>query len=177
MPKALDPLWRVPPFQMTAVTLSGATPITPGDLLGKPWVADFIYTSCGGPCPLLSGRMSKLQQVLPSQVRFISFAVDPDHDTIAVLQKYAARFRADPKRWFFVRGEKAALYKLVYDGFHMAMVEDALAPEGFRVTHSTKFVLVDQKGVVRQLYARVRRRQGIHSLLSSGKTKNLRDPA
>jgi len=31
-------------------------------LRGKIWIADFIYTTCPGPCPMISSRMSELQK-------------------------------------------------------------------------------------------------------------------
>lgn len=151
-PPPLAHLWTVPPFEMSAVTAKGPTQVRQKDLLGHPWIADFIYTRCAGPCPLLSGRMAELQRALPKEVRLVSFTVDPDRDTLPVLRAYASRFHADPKRWAFARGDKEALYKLAYEGFHMAMVEDSSAPSGFRVTHSTKIILVDQKGVIRRFY-------------------------
>jgi protein SCO1/2 len=33
-------------------------------LRGKIWIADFIYTSCPGPCPMISSRMSETQKPL-----------------------------------------------------------------------------------------------------------------
>ncbi|MBI4055460.1 MAG: SCO family protein [Elusimicrobia bacterium] len=146
-------LEALPAFEMTAVTANSQTTINPGALAGKPWIANFIFTRCSGPCPLLSMEMAKLQKELPEDVWLVSFTVDPDRDTPEVLRKYAGRFSADPKRWVFVTGEKGALYKLMYEGFKLSMVEDRNAPSGYRVTHSTKFVLVDAKGRVRGYYA------------------------
>src|SRR5260370_22948067 len=33
-------------------------------LAGKIWIADFIYTTCPGPCPMISSRMSESQKPL-----------------------------------------------------------------------------------------------------------------
>src|SRR5262249_49596207 len=30
------------------------------DLRGKIWIADFVYSTCPGPCPMISSRMSEL---------------------------------------------------------------------------------------------------------------------
>src|SRR5256885_11343639 len=47
-------------------------------LRGKIWIADFIYTTCPGPCPMLSTRMSELQKPLEkTDVHLVSFSVDP----------------------------------------------------------------------------------------------------
>src|ERR1700746_1557 len=34
------------------------------DLRGKVWIADFIYSTCPGPCPMISNRMAELQEPL-----------------------------------------------------------------------------------------------------------------
>src|SRR5207248_4967638 len=34
------------------------------DLRGKIWIADFVYSTCPGPCPMISSRMSELQEPL-----------------------------------------------------------------------------------------------------------------
>jgi len=152
--EGLQELWALPDFRMTAVTVERETPLGKDDLLGRPWVANFIYTRCAGPCPLLSAAMAELQETLPEQVRLVSFTLDPDHDGPEALRRYAGRFGARGDRWVFLRGDKGPLYRLMYEGFKLSMAEDPDAPEGFRVTHSTRFVLVDARGVVRGAYDR-----------------------
>jgi len=148
----MERLWSVPPFDMTAVTTAGVSRVRAADLRGRPWIADFIYTRCAGPCPILSSKMAELQRILPPEVRLVSFTVDPDNDTPEILRRYAARFNADPQRWIFVRGDKAALHRLAFEGFRVALAEDPSAPVGASITHSTKFSLVDAQGVIRHLY-------------------------
>ena len=152
IPPPMERLWNVPPFEMTGVTTASSSPVKAADFFGHPWVADFIYTRCQGPCPLLTAKMAELQKALPPEVRLVSFTVDPDNDTPKVLQRYAARFNADPKRWIFVRGDKDSLYKLAVEGFKFALSRDPSAPLGSSVTHATKFSLVDQKGAIRRIY-------------------------
>lgn len=145
-------LREVPDFRLTAATSDSQRPLSRADLAGRPWIADFIFASCAGPCPLLSANMARLQARLPSAVRLVSFTVDPDRDTPKALKAYARRFRADPSRWYFLTGDKRPLYKLLSEGFKLATVEDPGAPSGLRVSHSTKFVLVDARGVLRGYY-------------------------
>lgn len=147
-----NPNSPLPDFQLVAVTPAHFRKVTRQNFLGRPWVADFIFTRCGGPCPFLSSRMSQLQKILPDRVRLVSFTVDPDRDTPGVLQKYARRFSAQGDRWLFLTGPKDSLYGLLRNGFHLAIAEDAGAPEGFRVTHSTRFVLVDSLGRIQGYY-------------------------
>lgn len=145
-------LWDIPAFQMEGITVAGEQSLSNKDLLGRPWVANFIYTTCAGPCPVMSIKMEALQRVLGQDVRLVSFTVDPDLDAPDVLRQYARRYHADPQRWVFVRGRKEDLYKLVFEGFKLGIAENHPAPIGYRVVHGTQFVLVDARGRVRGVY-------------------------
>src|SRR2546427_11738313 len=63
---------RVPEFSLTE---SSGRIISLQDLRGKPWVVDFIFTSCAGTCPAMSLQMRKLQKELPHDVRLVSVTV------------------------------------------------------------------------------------------------------
>jgi protein SCO1/2 len=120
-------------------------------LAGSVWVADFIFTNCGGTCPTMTETMRKLQDVLPSGIHMVSFTVDPSRDTVDVLADYARKYGADEKRWVFLTGDKQALYDLSIKGFKLAL-DDTSGTVAEPITHSTRFVLVDQKGVIRGYY-------------------------
>jgi protein SCO1/2 len=138
----------VPAFQL--VNQNGQ-PLGSAQLTGKIWIADFIFTSCRGPCPLISTRMSELQKPLEkTDVHLVSFSVDPETDTPEVLRGYAEKLQADPKRWDFLTGPKSAIYKLSHDGFKLA-VSDGSEAEGVPV-HSTRMALVDRHGQIRGYY-------------------------
>ena len=138
----------VPTFQLTN---QNGQPFGSGQLAGKIWIADFIYTTCPGPCPMISGRMSELQKPLEkSDVHLVSFSVDPEKDTPAVLRGYAGKLQAEPGRWDFLTGPKSAIYKLSHDGFKLA-VSDGSDAQGLPV-HSTRMVLVDRHGQIRGYY-------------------------
>jgi protein SCO1/2 len=150
--KAPPPLRALPDFSLTAVTVDGTSPLDLRALRGRVWIADFVYTRCAGPCPLLTANMAGLQKRLPKSIGLLSFTVDPDHDSPEVLTVYARKFGADAQRWFFVTGDKPGLIKLFRDGFQIAAVESADAPEGQNVAHTTKFVLIDGAGRLRGYY-------------------------
>ena len=46
---------RVPAFQLTD---QDGQAFGTQQLLGKIWIADFIYTTCRGPCPIISSRIA-----------------------------------------------------------------------------------------------------------------------
>jgi protein SCO1/2 len=138
----------VPSFEL--INQNGQ-PFGSSQLAGKIWIADFIFTSCPGPCPMVSSRMSELQKPLQkSDVHLISFTVDPEKDTPAVLRDYAQKLKAEPGRWDFLTGPKSAIYDLSKNGFKLA-VSDGSEETGVPV-HSTRVVLVDRQGVIRGYY-------------------------
>ena len=145
-----DHLYPVPDFALTEP--SGRT-VRRDDLRGRVWIAGFIFTRCPGPCTRISGTMARLQHELAGQsnVRLVSFTVDPDYDTPAVLSAYAARYGADPQRWLFLTGAKDVVYPLIAKGFKLG-VELTPGPggqPGYGVEHSTKLAVVDRQGEIR----------------------------
>jgi protein SCO1 len=120
-------------------------------LAGRIWIADFIFTNCPGPCPIISTRMSELQKPLArTDIRLVSFTVDPEKDTPEVLRAYAEKLHARSERWAFLTGSRAAIYALTRDGFKLA-VSDGGDEAGIPV-HSTRIVLVDRHGAIRGYY-------------------------
>src|SRR5712692_3321569 len=138
----------VPSFEL--VNQNGQ-PFGSAQLLGKIWIADFIFTTCPGPCPMISSRMSELQTPLEkTDVHLVSFTVDPDKDTPEVLRGYAEKLQAQPTRWDFLTGPKSAIYDLSKNGFKLA-VSDGTQEAGVPV-HSTCMALVDRHGEIRGYY-------------------------
>lgn len=146
-PPPLPVLWDAPDFTLTE--RDGRT-VTRADLLGRVWVADFIFTSCGGQCPAMSAKLAELQDGYAG-ASFISFCVDPERDTPERMKEHAERYGADPKRWWFVTGERTVLWKVAGEGFRLSVVDnpgDTREP----ISHSPRFVLIDREGRVRGTY-------------------------
>ena len=148
-PKVLAVL---PDFSMRAIAPKTEPSFGRKDMLGSVWVVDFIFTRCAGPCPVLSQGMAGLSKELPPELRLLSVTVDPEGDTPAVLREYAAAFGARYPRWVFLRGSAEETQRLLYAGFKQSMSLDPKAPPPERVTHSTRFVLVDRHGGIRGFY-------------------------
>ena len=120
-------------------------------LRGKIWIADFIYTTCPGPCPMISSRMSEMQKPLEkTDVHLVSFTVDPAKDTPQVLRGYAEKLHAELGRWDFLTGSQSTIYNLSRNGFKLA-VSDGSDEKGIPV-HSTRMILVDRHGDIRGYY-------------------------
>ena len=115
---------------------------------GNVWLADFIFTTCAGPCPIMTERMSTVQHDLIDidKLKFVSFTVNPDYDTPEVLKKYAKRYDADISTWSFVTGKYEQIQELIANGFKMGDEEEI-------VFHSSRFALVDHEGNLRGYYS------------------------
>ncbi len=127
-------------------------PISRDQLAGSVWIADFIFTRCAGQCPMMSAQLAALQKAFAgvAGMQFISFTVDPDHDTPTILSEYARHYAAEAARWRLVTGSKQALYTLAQAGFRLGVGEDGSPVEP--ITHSVRFVLVDHAGRIRGYY-------------------------
>jgi protein SCO1/2 len=139
---------QVPGFSLTA---QDGRPFASAErLAGQVWVADFIYTTCPGPCPRMSRQMKQVQERLDEEglgdVKLVSFTVDPEKDTPQALAEYARRYAADTSRWSFLTGTREELHALSREHFKVGDVDGALE-------HSTRFILVDGQGRIRQYYS------------------------
>jgi len=137
-----------------ALTERDGSTVHKADLLGKVWVASFVFTRCTGPCPQVTSTMARLQQDLPADrdaIRLVTFTVDPDHDRPDELKRYAGAFGADPKRWLFLTGKEADIHQLLREGFRVPVQANAGEERrpGNEVMHSPRLVVVDKKGHVR----------------------------
>lgn len=139
----------VPDFSLTE--RSGKT-VAKSDLLGKVWIADFVFTRCSGPCPTLSARMQRLQLhfAKDADLRLVTFSLDPLVDTPAVLHDYANRFHADFDRWWFLTTDnESKMHELVKSGFFQTVIP---AHGDKELIHSEYLVLIDRQGHIRGAY-------------------------
>jgi protein SCO1/2 len=141
----LPVLGDVPPFQLTS---QAGESFDREALDGHVWVADFIFTTCPGPCPRMSSQMHAIQSATAAtpDVKLVSFTVDPAHDTPEVLAAYGKHFLAQPGRWYFLTGPQNQLDEIGRSGFKLNPVEGSL-------DHSTRFVLIDRAARIRGYYA------------------------
>jgi protein SCO1/2 len=119
-------------------------------------VADFIFTRCPVICPKMTHNMKRLQEAVknnnragsrsPDYIHFLSFTVDPEHDSVAVLKQYADRHQINPQSWWLLTGDKKQIYDLALQGMKLG-INDTEVDSAF--IHPQKFVLMDRERVVR----------------------------
>jgi protein SCO1/2 len=113
---------------------------------GHVWVANFIFTTCMGPCPRMSAQMKQVRDASAElDARLVSFTIDPERDTPEVLSQYGKRFGAAHGRWYFLTGPMKSLDRMSFDVFKLGRVDGQLE-------HSSRFVLIDRKSRIRGYY-------------------------
>jgi protein SCO1/2 len=134
----------VPEFSFTD---SHNETISKNEMIGKVWVADFIFTTCNMACPVMTGNMNLIHKAFKENddVRIVSISVYPEYDTPEVLTEYASRYNANTDRWHFLTGPEELVKEIIKNGFKIGDYEDI-------IFHSEKFALVDQQGQIRGYY-------------------------
>ena len=169
LPPPLPVYYRVPPFEFIN---EFNQPFGSKDLNGKIYLASFAFTSCPTICPGLMEKMQVIQKRvrgLGTKIALVTFTVDPENDTPAVLHKYARGFRANPHVWNFVTGTRQQLHSLLVEGYKVPMGEyeeirgkvDNEDVSLMDIAHTGKILLVDTIGNVRGslLYRQTKHRQ------------------
>ncbi|HWY47093.1 MAG TPA: SCO family protein [Bryobacteraceae bacterium] len=141
---SLPVYYDVPAFDLIA---QNGEPFHSGVLAGKIWVADFIYTTCPGPCPRMTSQMHEVQNAIGKMpdVKLVSFTVDPARDTPLVLADYAKVHGASSEYWYFLTGPETTLQRLDRDVFKLGNLDTSMQ-------HSTRFVLIDRQSRIRGYY-------------------------
>jgi protein SCO1/2 len=111
-------------------------------------LADFFFTSCPSICPKVKKQMLRLYETYKNddRVMFVSHTIDPRHDSVTVLKRYAENLEVNTANWKFVTTEKDSMFHLA-DQYFVSVVEDPSAPSGF--DHSGRIILLDKNRHVR----------------------------
>ncbi len=143
------------------------------NLAGKVYVADFMFTRCRSICLDLMKAMKEVESKTgrhKDALQFVSFSVDPAHDTPEKLRAYRKKFEAESARWTFVTGDIEAVHELIAKRmpFHVGEIEEKPAPENvetptgddaakkdelIEIAHTGKLALFDQVGDLRAVFS------------------------
>lgn len=128
--------------------------ITQKDLVGKVYVAEYFFTTCRGICPKLNNNMKKIVADFANEpdIRFCSYTVDPETDSVARMKHYADSLGADPQKWFFLTGRKDSLYHLARSGYLLDDPKNNAININEQFLHTQFLALVDKGGRVRKIY-------------------------
>lgn len=120
---------------------------------GKIYIADFFFTTCPTICPVMKRNMKKVHEKYKNddEIWILSHTIDPKHDTIPVLKKYADAINVDAEHhWHFLTGNRDSIFDLAERSYMVSAEEDPNAPGG--AVHSGAFILIDKKGRIRGYY-------------------------
>ncbi len=122
------------------------------NLDGKVYVADFFFTTCPSICPQMARNMLKVFAAYKNSAdfRILSHTIDPKHDSVPVLKKYADKLGVNGNTWWFLQGKKEDTYSIAENSYLVAVKQDSSAAGGY--VHQGYFVLVDKQKRVRGAY-------------------------
>jgi protein SCO1/2 len=126
--------------------------ITQKDYVGKIYVADFFFTTCGSICPKMTNNMVWLQNQIKNNpnVMLLSHSVTPDIDSVSVLKKYALEKGVIDSKWNLVTGNKKDIYYIARKSY--LAVKTGNPSEMYDMVHTENFVLIDSKRRIRGFY-------------------------
>jgi protein SCO1/2 len=116
----------------------------------KIFVVNFFYTGCSSVCGLMNRNVNAIDSFYTrnKMVYFISITVNPKHDDVVALKKYADGFKdLSPKR-LFLTGDTGTIYNLARKGFMVNAVQTG--PDDF--VYSDKLILIDREKRIRGYY-------------------------
>lgn len=141
---------QIAPFAL--INQDGDT-VTEKNFAGKIYVADFIFTSCGGICPNMTNNMRKVQETFKddSEVLLLSHSVTPELDSVAVLKNYAALNGVTAGKWHLVTGDRKMIYDLAR---HSYFADEDLGRQRDEneFLHTENFFLIDRQRRIRGVY-------------------------
>ena len=127
--------------------------IDQGLIEGKIHVANFIFTSCGSICPVMTKNFKLVGDSLANNdaVVFLSYSVTPWIDSPSVLKKYKSDNQIENKNWHFLTGDKSAIYSLARKSY-FAEEELGYTKDSTEFLHTEHFILVDKDKRIRGVY-------------------------
>lgn len=133
-------------------TDQNAQTVNLASLKGTLVLVDFIYTSCPGPCEMMTQRMAKvadqLGPIFGTKIRFVSVTIDPEHDGPPKLLEYAKAQGANRTGWLFLTGPPEQVAALM-SAFKVQRMRE---PDG-SIDHVLAFFLVRGNGGLQGEYS------------------------
>ena len=138
----------VPDFKLSS---QDGKPVSFSTLKNKIVVINFFYTQCPGVCTLVNSNIYALDTTYKNNpiVDFLSITVDPQHDNILVLKRYAKKFRDASVKWKFLTGDTSTIYNLAKNG----LLVNALQTGQNSFIYSDKLILIDENRRIRGYYS------------------------
>ncbi len=152
-------------------------PFTQKEVEGKVYVAEYFFTTCAGICPKMNANMRRVYDAFKTEKDFLilSHTCMPETDSVPLLKAYEQKMlngtlaknadgslriddaansaAATATNWFFITGDKAALYKMARESY---IIDNNQQDTAQKITdqflHTQFFALVDKQRRVRGIY-------------------------
>ncbi|MBD0403935.1 SCO family protein [Flammeovirga sp. EKP202] len=127
--------------------------ITQKDIEGKIHVANFIFTSCGSICPVMTENMKIVDDEFSgdNDIQLMSYTVTPWIDNVEVLNEYVTAKEITSENWHFLTGTKGEIYQLARQSY-FAEEDLGFTKDSTEFLHTEHFILVDQNKKIRGIY-------------------------
>ncbi len=130
----------------------------PKDFQGDILVVGFIYTHCPDVCPVITAKLSNINNQLENKegVHFAEISFDPKRDTPSVLKKYMQSFNLDPEKFTMLTGDSVTVDSALSKMDILAkMAYSKTNEEGdtsYLMNHTNRILIMDREGRVRFEY-------------------------
>ena len=123
--------------------------ISNDDYIGKVYIVEFFFTTCTTICPIMNTNLIHIQNSFTkfSDFGIASFSINPEYDTVDILNQYANDNGIVNSNWNLMTGDRNEIYKLANDGFNLYTAASSEFIDGFE--HSGYFALIDKEGFIR----------------------------
>ena len=123
--------------------------VSNNDYIGKVYIVEFFFTTCTTICPVMNTNLIHIQNSFTkfSDFGIASFSINPEYDTVDILNQYANKNGIVNSNWNLMTGDRSQIYKLANDGFNLYTAASSDFIDGFE--HSGYFALIDKQGFIR----------------------------
>ena len=123
--------------------------VSNNDYIGKVYIVEFFFTTCTTICPVMNSNLIHIQNSFTkfSDFGIASFSINPEYDTVDILNQYANENGIVNSNWNLMTGDRSEIYKLANDGFNLYTAASSYFIDGFE--HSGYFALIDKQGFIR----------------------------
>ncbi len=153
-----------------------SVPITQQVFEDKIHVANFIFTSCGSICPVMTKNLKTVHDFFKNDndLVFLSFSVTPWIDKPFRLKKYTENNLVGSPNWHFLTGTKSDIYQIARKSY-FAEEDIGFSKDSSDFLHTEHFVLVDKTKRIRGVYNRTLALEMQHLIVDIKNLKNEQD--
>jgi len=147
----LPPISYVQPFSF--INQDGDL-YTEKNVAGKVYVVNYFFTTCTSICPIINTQLKRVYEHFKDKPGFLilSHTSDPQHDSPAVLKRYAEKWGVSTSKWIFLTGSKDSLYRQARFSYLIDDPKNNVRNPEDDFLHTQFVALVDGRGRVVKIY-------------------------